>query len=92
MNILRATTEAMSAVLGGADSISVAAFDECYRTPDEASRRLARNTQIMLKQEALLSQVADPGAGSYYLEFITDFIARESWKVDAEDRSCRRLS
>ncbi len=81
VNILRATTEAMSAALGGSDSISVAAFDECYRAPDEASRRMARNTQIVLKQEALLSRVADAGAGSYYLEFLTDFIARESWKV-----------
>jgi methylmalonyl-CoA mutase len=81
VNILRGTTEAMSAVLGGADSISVAPFDECYKTPDEASRRLARNTQILLKHEALLSQVADPGAGSYCLEVITDFIAREGWKA-----------
>jgi methylmalonyl-CoA mutase len=56
VNILRATTEAMSAVLGGADSVTVAPFDECYKTPDEASRRLARNTQIILKREALLSQ------------------------------------
>jgi methylmalonyl-CoA mutase len=81
VNILRATTEAMSAVLGGADSIAVAPFDECYKTPDEASRRLARNTQIILKQEALLAHVADPGAGSYCLEVLTDFIARESWKL-----------
>lgn len=80
VNILRGTTEAMSAVLGGADSVSVAPFDECYRKPDAASRRLARNTQILLKQEALLSRVADPGAGSYCLEAITDFIAREGWK------------
>ncbi len=81
VNILRGTTETMSAVLGSADSISVAPFDECYRTPDEASRRLARNTQIVLKQEALLSRVADPGAGSYCLEVITDFIAREGWRA-----------
>lgn len=80
VNILRGTTEAMSAALGGADSISVAPFDGCYKTPDAASRRLARNTQILLKQEALLSRVADPGAGSYCLEVITDFIAREGWK------------
>lgn len=80
VNVLRATTEAMSAILGGADSITVAAFDECYRAPDEASRRLARNTQIVLKQEALLAMVADPGAGSYCLETITDFLAREAWK------------
>jgi len=79
VNILRATTEAMSAALGGVDSLTVAAFDECYKAPDEASRRLARNTQIILKQEALLGRVADPGAGSYYLEVITDFLAREGW-------------
>jgi methylmalonyl-CoA mutase len=81
VNILRATTEAMAAVLGGADSVSVAPFDECYKAPDAASRRLARNTQILLKQEALLARVADPGAGSYCLEAITDFIAREAWKT-----------
>ncbi len=81
VNILRGTTEAMSAVLGGADSISVAPFDECYKAPDEASRRLARNTQILLKREALLSRVADPGAGSYCLEVLTDFIAVEGWKT-----------
>ncbi len=81
VNILRATTEAMSAVLGGADSITVAPFDECYKAPDEASRRLARNTQIILKQEALLARVADPGAGAYCLEAITDFLAREGWKL-----------
>jgi len=80
VNILRATTEAMSAALGGADSITVAPFDECYKLPDEASRRMARNTQILLKQEALLSRVADPGAGSYYLEVLTDFIARDAWR------------
>jgi methylmalonyl-CoA mutase len=80
VNILRSTTEAMSAALGGADIITVAPFDECYKAPDEASRRLARNTQIILKREALLSRVADPGAGSYCLESITDFIAREGWK------------
>ena len=81
INIVRATTEAMSAVLGGADSISVAAFDDCYKTPDEASRRLARNTQLILKKEALLSHVKDPAAGSYCLEVFTDFIARNAWQA-----------
>jgi len=71
----------MAAIFGGADSITVAPFDECYKRPDEASRRMARNTQIILKREALLSRVADPGGGSYCLEVITDFIAREGWKV-----------
>jgi methylmalonyl-CoA mutase len=62
----------------------VAPFDECYKAPDAASRRLARNTQILLKQEALLSRVADPGAGSYCLEVITDFIASGGWKLMQE--------
>ncbi|MGA3162316.1 MAG: methylmalonyl-CoA mutase family protein [Terracidiphilus sp.] len=84
VNILRGTTEAMAAVFGGADSITVAPFDECYKAPDEATRRLARNTQIILKQEAMLSRVADPGAGSYCLEVFTDYIARAGWKAMQE--------
>jgi methylmalonyl-CoA mutase len=80
VNVLRGSTEAMSAILGGADAVTVAPFDECYRMPDEASRRLARNTQNILKHEAFLSNVADPGAGSYCLEVITDSLAREGWK------------
>ncbi len=81
VNLLRTTTEAMSAVLGGVDSVCVAAFDECYKIPDDGSRRLARNSQLMLKHEVLLARVADPGAGSYFLEAITDSIAREAWKT-----------
>ena len=84
VNVLRATTEAMSAAIGGADSISVAPFDECYKRPDESSRRMARNAQILLKQEALLCRVCDPGGGSYCIEVITDFIAREAWKAMQE--------
>jgi methylmalonyl-CoA mutase len=79
-NMLRATTEAMSAVLGGADSIYIISFDECYNVGDETSRRLARNTQIILKQEAHLARVADAGGGSYYLEALTESIARRAWK------------
>jgi len=81
VNILRATTEAMAAVLGGADSVTVASFDACYRRPDEASRRLARNTQLLLKHEAEMARVADAAGGSYFVEAITDFLAREGWKI-----------
>jgi methylmalonyl-CoA mutase len=81
VNILRTTTEAMAAVLGGADAVTVTPFDACYQAPDEASRRLARNTQLLLKHEAWLGSVADAGGGSYALETITDFLARESWRV-----------
>ncbi len=81
VNLLRATTEAMSAALGGADSIAVGPFDETYRRPGDFSRRLARNTQIILKKEAMLDRVIDPAAGSYYVEWLTDAIAREAWKL-----------
>ena len=80
VNMLRATTEAMSAVLGGADSIYIVPFDECYNAGDEVSRRLARNTQIILKQEAHLARVADAAGGSYYLEALTHSIAERAWK------------
>ncbi|MDR3405438.1 MAG: methylmalonyl-CoA mutase family protein [Chthoniobacter sp.] len=80
-NILRGTEEALAAILGGADSIAVAPYDECFRTPSAASRRLARNTQLVLKLESHLGSVTDPGGGSYYLETLTDFIARDAWKL-----------
>jgi methylmalonyl-CoA mutase len=80
VNILRGTTEAMSAALGGADSVTVASFDACYKQPDEASRRLARNTQLLLKHEAWLGRVADASGGSYYVEAMTDLLASEGWK------------
>jgi methylmalonyl-CoA mutase len=84
VNILRATSETMAAVLGGADTITVAPFDECYKDPDESSRRLARNTQLLLKREAYFGRVADPGGGSYYLEALTAHFADEAWKLMQE--------
>jgi methylmalonyl-CoA mutase len=84
VNILRATTEAMSAVIGSVDSISIASFDACYKVPDAASQRLARNAQLILRHEAQLARVADPGGGSYFLEVLTDSIARRSWELMQE--------
>jgi len=81
VNLLRATTEAMAAAIGGADAIEVETFDNTYRAPGESARRLARNTQIILKQEAWLNRVVDPAGGSYYLEVLTDSLAREAWKL-----------
>ena len=81
VNILRGTTECVSAILGGADSVYVAPFDECCAEPNEASRRLARNTQLILKHEALFARVADPGAGSYCLEVLTDSICHDAWTL-----------
>ena len=84
INILRATTETISAILGDADSISISPFDECFRHPDENSHRLARNTQIILKHEAFLSRVADPVGGSYLIEVLTNSIASKAWKLFQE--------
>jgi methylmalonyl-CoA mutase len=81
VNLLRATTQAMAAAIGGADSIRVEPFDCTYREPGGFSRRLARNTQIILKKEAWLDRSVDPAAGSYYLEVLTDSLARAGWKL-----------
>jgi methylmalonyl-CoA mutase len=87
VNILRATTEAMSAALGGSDAIWVEPFDATYRNPEDASTHLARNTQIILKKEAWFDRTADPAGGSYYVEVLTDSIAREAWKLMQEIES-----
>jgi methylmalonyl-CoA mutase len=81
VNLLRATTEAMAAAIGGVDALQVEPFDNTYRTPDEASCRLARNTQLILKKESLLDRSVDPAGGSYYLEALTDSLAREAWTL-----------
>ena len=78
-NLLRHTTEAMSAVLGGADTIQVATFDCLYQSYTEFSARLARNQPLILLEEAHLDWVADPAAGSYFLETLTDELARAAW-------------
>ena len=83
-NILRGTTEAMSAALGGCDTLFVAPFDAVYTEPGEDSRRLARNTQLILKHEAWFDRTVDPAGGSYYVEVLTDSIAREAWKLIQE--------
>lgn len=81
VNLLRATTEAFSAVVGGADSIYTSPFDETIGLPDEFSRRLARNTQIVLREESHLNSVIDPAGGSYYVETLTSDVASKSWEV-----------
>ena len=68
VNLLRTQTEAMSAALGGVDSMTVTPFDKTYETPDEFSERLARNQQLLLKEESHFDKVIDPAAGSYYIE------------------------
>lgn len=84
VNMLRVTTEALSAALGGADSVSVAPFDEVIRPPDEFSRRIARNVQIILQEEAYLTRLLDPAGGAYYVEYLTDELARRAWALFQE--------
>ncbi|MEM4409609.1 MAG: methylmalonyl-CoA mutase family protein [Candidatus Caldarchaeum sp.] len=81
VNMLRVTTEAMSAAVGGADYIAVGAFDELIKPPDDFSRRIARNTQLILKNESYVEDVIDPAAGSYYIEMLTDMLADAAWKL-----------
>jgi len=71
----------MSAVLGGTDSLTVNPFDAGYTVPDEFSERIARNQQLILKEEAWFDKVADPSAGSYYIENLTALLAENSWKL-----------
>ena len=87
VNLLRTTTEAFSAIVGGADSIYTSPFDETLGIPDEFSRRLARNTQIILGEESHLNAVIDPAGGSYYVEALTAEIAKQSWALIKEIES-----
>ncbi len=84
VNMLRGTTESMSAVLGGVNSISILSFDKSFRETTKFSDRIARNTQIILKEEAHLDKVVDPSAGSYYLESLTNSIAEKAWELFLE--------
>ncbi|MDY5353813.1 MAG: methylmalonyl-CoA mutase small subunit [Bacteroides pyogenes] len=81
VNLLRTQTEAMSAALGGVDSMTVVPFDKTYATPDEFSERLARNQQLLLKEESHFDKVIDPAAGSYYIENLTVSIAKQAWDL-----------
>jgi methylmalonyl-CoA mutase len=84
INMLRTQTEAMSAILGGTDSLTVEPFDITFRQPDEFSERIARNQQLILKEESYFDKVADPSAGSYYIEKLTQLIAENAWKLFIE--------
>ncbi len=81
VNLLRSMTETMSAALAGVNSIETLPFDLCYKTPDEFSERIARNQQVLLREESHLDKVVDPAGGSYYIETLTQSIAQQAWKV-----------
>ncbi len=81
VNMLRTTTETMSSAIAGADSISVYPFDAVFKKADEFSTRIATNQQILLKEESYLDKVADPSAGSYYIENLTNALAEKAWEI-----------
>ena len=88
VNLLRSQTEAMSAAIAGVDSITVRPFDKTYQTPDDFSERIARNQQLLLKEESHFDKVVDPSAGSYYVEVLTNSLADVAWKLflDVEEK------
>ena len=83
-NIVRTAYEALSAVLGGTQSLHTNSFDEAIALPTEFSSRIARNTQLILQEETGVTKVVDPLAGSYYVESLTASLAEEAWKLIEE--------
>ncbi|NTB99214.1 methylmalonyl-CoA mutase [Agrobacterium tumefaciens] len=83
-NIVRTAYEALSAALGGTQSLHTNSFDEAIALPTEFSARIARNTQLILQHETGVTRVADPLAGSYYVESLTSELAEKAWELIKE--------
>jgi methylmalonyl-CoA mutase len=84
VNMLRTQTEAMSAALGGLDSFTVKPYDSIFQNPSDFSERIARNQQILLKEESHFARIADPAGGSYYIEELTQSIIEAAWNLFLE--------
>ena len=83
-NVTRTCVEALSAVLGGTQSLHTNALDEAIALPTDFSARIARNTQLYLQRETDICRLIDPWAGSYYVEYLTHELARKSWELIME--------
>ena len=83
-NVIRTAYEAMSAVLGGTQSLHTNALDEAIALPTDFSSRIARNTQLILQEETGVTNVVDPLAGSYYVESLTNELAEKAWAIIEE--------
>ncbi|MBR6997580.1 MAG: methylmalonyl-CoA mutase small subunit [Prevotella sp.] len=81
VNLLRSQTETMSAAIANVDSIVVTPFDKPYEQPTEFAERIARNQQLLLKEEAHFDKLVDVSGGSYTIEHLTDALAQEGWKL-----------
>ncbi|RRO18349.1 methylmalonyl-CoA mutase [Saccharopolyspora rhizosphaerae] len=88
VNMLRGTIATFAAGVGGAQSVTTLPFDAAIGLPDDFARRIARNTQSLLLEESHLAQVIDPAGGSWYVESLTDELARSAWswfqRIEAE--------
>lgn len=84
VNMIRVTTEAMSAVLGGVNALQVLPFDSSYKDADDFSKRIARNCQLLLRHESYLDKVVDPSSGSYYIDHLTYTFTENAWKLFQE--------
>ncbi len=84
VNILRNTGEAFSAILGGCDSLNLQYFDNAYGIPNEFSRRITRNTQLVLMEECDLTGITDIPGGSWFIENLTNELAKNAWKLFQE--------
>lgn len=87
VNMLRTTTEAFSAVAAGVDSLHTNPFNEVFGNSNEFSRRVARNTQVLLLEECRLDQLIDPAGGSYYVEKLTYEVCQKAWEKFREIES-----
>lgn len=86
-NVARTTVEAAAAVFGGTQSLHTNALDEAIALPTDFSARIARNTQIYLQEETQITRTTDPWAGSYYVEYLTDTLAKKAWELIEEVES-----
>jgi methylmalonyl-CoA mutase len=84
VNMLRTTVACFAAGVGGADAVTVAPFDAAIGRSNDFARRIARNTQTILLEESRLAGVIDPAGGSWYVEMLTDELARHAWSVFTE--------
>ena len=87
VNMLRGTSEGMSSILGGADMVSVLPFDHPYGTGSRFSDRIARNVQLILREEAHFDLVTNPASGAYFIESLTDSMAEKAWDLFCEVES-----
>ncbi|WP_227936771.1 methylmalonyl-CoA mutase family protein [Alkalihalobacillus deserti] len=84
VNLLRGTSEAFAAAVAGVDSLHVSPLDEAIQKSSAFSRRIARNTSLILQEEAYIGVTADPAGGSWYVEHLTEQLAKEAWKAFQE--------